>query len=377
MTNEVTISLWDKSYFTTFIGKRVLRKDLEKMKDSSDAIVPLFSANVYEPFWCVEVSNIDDFSSDYVLWGIDWNFNFSIQKAWNIFATTDHCGSIKIIDENICSLYLLYKLNIVKEKYAYSRTFRASLKNISKIEIGIPIDKNWKFDLEKQKEIAEKYATLEKMKNRIRIMKEDVEENDITLENLYEWIEKNINNLFFIKQWDAFYTKKRILENNWIGEVPVYSSNTKEEWLLVWIKEEFIKGKDLYYQNCLTWSIDWYAWKIFVRNQDNSDDIKDKKYYFTINNHCWIILPKEDWLFFPFIKILLQYEFFNRAKWYWNNKLWNNQIRDINIKIPVNKYWEFDVEKQKEIAEKYERIEKIKTNLVQELEYLEKVKVEI
>lgn len=38
---------------------------------------------------------------------------------------------------------------------------------------------------------------------------------------------------------------------------------------------------------------------------------------------------------------------------------------------------EFDLEKQKEIASRYEKIEKIQQTLIEELEYLEKVKVEI
>lgn len=377
MLKEKIISIWDKSYFKTFIGKRVLRKDLEKIKDNDSATIPLFSANVFSPFWFIEKSNISDFSNNFVLWWIDGNFDFSVQKSWNKFATTDHCGCVEIIDQNIDPVYLLYKLNIAKELYAYSRTLRANLKNMGTIEIRIPIKENWEFDLAKQKEIAEKYEKLEKIKNRVRIIKEDIEDKIVSLENQYSWIEKNINELFFIKQWDAFYTKKRILENNWIWDVPVYSSNTKEEWLLVGIKKDFIKEKDLYYQKCLTWSIDWYAWKIFIRNQHNLDNKKEWNYFFTINNHCWILLPKGEWLFLPFIKILLQYKFFEKAKWYWNNKLWNNQIDDIEIKIPTKENWEFDLEKQKEIAEKYEKLEKMQQILIEELEYLEKVKVEI
>lgn len=377
MESNKTISIGDKSYFNTFIWKRVLRKDLEKIKDSQTAIIPLYSANVHKPFWFVESSNISDFSSPYILWWIDGDFDFSIQEIGSVFATTDHCGCIKILDQNIYPGYLLYVLRIAKTIYNFDRSLRSSLENISKIEIPIPIKENGEFDLEKQKEIARKYEKLEKVKDRIRIMKEDLENQNLSIEDAYTWEEKNIKALFDLKQWDAFYTKKRILENNWIWDIPIYSSNTKEEGLLTWIKKEFIKEKDLYYQNCLTWSIDWYAWKIFARNTENISNEKDEKYYFTINNHCWILLPKLDNLDLPFVKIMIQHKFFKKAKWYWNNKLWNNQIQDIFLKIPISKNWEFDLEKQKEIAKKYEKIEKMKKTLLEELEYLEKVKVEI
>ena len=50
MQNEKIILLGDKNYFNTFIGKRILKKDLEKIKNSDDATIPLYSANVYIPF---------------------------------------------------------------------------------------------------------------------------------------------------------------------------------------------------------------------------------------------------------------------------------------------------------------------------------------
>lgn len=54
-----------------------------------------------------------------------------------------------------------------------------------------------------------------------------------------------------------------------------------------------------------------------------------------------------------------------------------NFYKNITLKILTNTNWEFDLEKQKEIALKYEIIEKIQKTLIEELEYLEKVKIEI
>ena len=332
--------------------------------------------------WEIWKINTYDYDNSCITWTTDWVHAWTVFIRDNIkFSMTTHCWALilkKEYLETISLRYIHYFLSVFLKQYAiWTDNKRLTSWMIKSIFIKIPTNKNWEFDLEKQKEIAWKYEKLEKLKDRIRIMKEDLENQNISLEDTYIWEEIRLNKLFEIKQWNAFYTKKRILENNWIWDIPVYSSNTKEDWFLVWIKKDFIKEKDLYYQNCLTWSIDWYAWKIFARNTENINNDKFDNYYFTINNHCWILLPKLCNLYLPFIKIILQHKFFTKAKWYWNNKLWNNQIQDIFLKIPTNKNWEFDLEKQKEIASKYEKIEKIQKNLIEELEYLEKVRVEI
>jgi hypothetical protein len=325
--------------------------------------------------------NIDEvrYFTDCLTWNIDWSIGKAFYREWR-FSLSEKVIPLVLINDFFWKIDLKYisfeiEVSALKEWFWFSK--KAWKWRLWDLLLRIPILPNWEFDLGKQQEIAQKYEKLEKIKDRIRIMKENIEDSTISLENQYEWMEKNINDLFFIRQWDAFYTKKRILENNWIWDIPIYSSNTKEAGLLVWIDGNHIKEKDLYYQYCLTWSIDGYAGKLFVRNQDNLENKKDKQFYFTINNHCGILLPKIEWIFLPFIKILLQHKFFERAKGYWNNKLWNNQIDDIAIKIPILRNWEFDLEKQKGIAQKYEKIEKMKNDLIQELEYLESVKVEI
>ncbi len=87
------ISLKDKEYFELFIGKRVLKRQIFRSKGK----IPVYSANVFKPFGYLEKGNIEDFSHDYVLWGIDGNFEFNIIKKGIKFATTDHCGAIKVL----------------------------------------------------------------------------------------------------------------------------------------------------------------------------------------------------------------------------------------------------------------------------------------
>lgn len=59
------------------------------------------------------------------------------------------------------------------------------------------------------------------------------------------------------------------------------------------------------------------------------------------------------------------------------NKCGVEKISSINILIPIKANREFDVEKQKEIAEKYKKIKIIKEKLKEDYEHLINSKVEI
>jgi len=67
------ISLANNKYFDISIGKRVIKKEVYKSKGK----IPVYSANVFKPFGFLVESNIDDFSHNYLLWGIDGNFEYN------------------------------------------------------------------------------------------------------------------------------------------------------------------------------------------------------------------------------------------------------------------------------------------------------------
>lgn len=157
------ISLSDTEYFDIFIGKRVLKRDIVKIQGD----IPVYSANVFIPFGHLEESNIADFQFDYILWGIDGNFDFNIKKKGEIFATTDHCGAIRVKKEEILTEYLIYQLNQVKSTYGFDRTLRASLKNIRQVKFSIPLQEDGSFDIETQREIAAKYQLIEQIKKEL------------------------------------------------------------------------------------------------------------------------------------------------------------------------------------------------------------------
>jgi uncharacterized membrane protein len=66
--------------------------------------------------------------------------------------------------------------------------------------VAIPIRENGEFDLEKQKEIASKYEQIEKIKDRIRITKEDIDEKSIRFEYNGTYSEVSISQVFELQR---------------------------------------------------------------------------------------------------------------------------------------------------------------------------------
>jgi hypothetical protein len=148
------VALGDESLFRMFIGKRVLRKEVTK--DTTKT--PVYSANVFVPMGYMENSNITDFIHPTLLWGIDGNFDFNIIPATQVFATTDHCGAIQVLDATILPEYVLYALHARRVHENFNRSFRASLTNMRKFAIRVPVSDDGSFDVPLQKRIAGRFA---------------------------------------------------------------------------------------------------------------------------------------------------------------------------------------------------------------------------
>jgi len=162
------VMLGDKTLYRLFIGKRVLKKEL--LTGTQGGGVPVYSANVFEPLGLIAESNIKDFGYPYVLWGIDGNFELRHMPQNEVFATTDHCGAIQILDSTIVPQYLLYALIRRRQEESFDRSFRASLANMNRFTVLIPVRYDGTFNVELQNVIASQYLALEEKKRRINML---------------------------------------------------------------------------------------------------------------------------------------------------------------------------------------------------------------
>jgi len=141
--------------FEAFIGRRVLKDEV----DNPNGTIPIYSANVFEPFGEIDKLFIKDFKEPSVLWGIDGDWMVNYVPANYQFYPTDHCGVIRVKTKEVNPRYLTWALNEVGKVKRFSRSHRASTDRIKGISIKVPdieIQNELEKDIIKQEKIIDK-----------------------------------------------------------------------------------------------------------------------------------------------------------------------------------------------------------------------------
>jgi type I restriction enzyme M protein len=144
------VRLSNTDIFDVSIGKRVLRSDVQIKGE-----VPVYSANVFEPFGYINKHLLDEYSVSSVLWGIDGDWMVNCLPKEKPFYPTDHCGVLRVKDNKIEERLLAYILDQEGKSLNFSRTKRASIDRIKGIKIPLP-------SIEEQKKIVSKIEAIEK-----------------------------------------------------------------------------------------------------------------------------------------------------------------------------------------------------------------------
>lgn len=126
----VTFRLSDTAIFDISIGKRVVNSEV-----SPQYTIPVYSANVFEPFGMIDKLLIQDFSKPSVLWGIDGDWMVNTMDADIPFYPTDHCGVLRIKTDDILPKYMAYLLEKEGKKAGFSRSYRASIDRIKSLSV--------------------------------------------------------------------------------------------------------------------------------------------------------------------------------------------------------------------------------------------------
>ncbi len=131
--NYPMVKLGDDELFQISIGQRVLNSELIE-----NGALPVYSANVKEPFGYINKELLKDFSMPSILWGIDGDWMTNYIAAEIPFYPTDHCGVIRVVSTKVLPYYVALILGIVGERYAFSRHNRASTERIKSVAIPLP-----------------------------------------------------------------------------------------------------------------------------------------------------------------------------------------------------------------------------------------------
>lgn len=126
--------------FDISIGKRVLNSEV-----NPNFNIPVYSANVFEPFGMINHLLIEDFSNDSVVWGIDGDWMVNVIPANKPFYPTDHCGVLRIKTKDILPKYMAHLLEKEGKKIGFNRSYRASIDRIESLSVKVaPIDEQIK-----------------------------------------------------------------------------------------------------------------------------------------------------------------------------------------------------------------------------------------
>ena len=150
-SKKTKYNLSDKTKFDLQIGRRILKRELSADGEG----MSVYSANVYVPFGHINKSFLKDFDNPSIIWGIDGNWMVNYIPENIKFCPTDHCGVLRVLTKEIAPRYLVEILKNLGKEVGFTRTFRASLDDISKLSVHLP-------SLKEQLETVKKLEVIEK-----------------------------------------------------------------------------------------------------------------------------------------------------------------------------------------------------------------------
>lgn len=264
-------------------------------------------------------------------------------------------------------VYLKYAIENETKKQNYTFSNKATKITFKNLHISIPVNDNGDFDMSKQKILAERYIAIEEQKQLLLKKAQELEKISVMIseESMTTWSYPLVVDLFYPQGGNAEYTKEWVSKNE--GVIPLYSGTTVGEYA-------YINRAD-YSGEYLTWCIDGFAGYIMYHNEK-----------FSITCHRGILIPTDKCIDIDlkYIKYVLEPIFRKRKKGR-EGELGKNEytsLKPIAIKrmkdaipIPIREDGTYDVEKQKELADKYEQIEQIKKNLIQKITELTNIVV--
>ena len=324
---------------------------------------PLYSGNTFGPFAQIDSYN---YNVPALTWAIDGLAGYMMIHR-SPFSATNHRGILLLKDTNIDLEYAKYTLEPIFRELKKGRqgdngeNEYTSLPPfmIQSVKFAVPVDHNGEPWLEKQKEIAAGYVTLEQTKETVVEQIANLSQVSI-VPNCDEYAIEYLplSELFDTIKGKSKYTKK--YGNLHSGPYPVYSASS--QGTLTHLDTYDYDGR------YMTWSTNGFAGTILIL---------DGK--FSINGDRGILVPKngrQD-LDFDYMKFTLEPIFRELAKGRKGDngedeftKLYPSMLSDIMVPIPVDGKGNISLLLQKEIAQKFISVQNSQKEIIEKLDAL-------
>ena len=324
---------------------------------------PLYSGNTFGPF-----AQIDsyDYNVPALTWAIDGLAGYMMIHR-SPFSATNHRGILLLKDTNIDLEYAKYTLEPIFRELKKGRqgdngeNEYTSLPPfmIQSVKFAIPVDHDGEPWLEKQKEIAAGYVTLEQTKETVVEQIANLSQVSV-VPNCDEYAIEYLplSELFDTIKGKSKYTKK--YGNLHSGPYPVYSASS--QGTLTHLDTYDYDGR------YMTWSTNGFAGTILILNGK-----------FSINGDRGILVPKNGRhdLDFDYMKFTLEPIFRELAKGRKGDngedeftKLYPSMLSDIMVPIPVDGKGNISLLLQKEIAQKFISVQNSQKEIIEKLDAL-------
>lgn len=252
---------------------------------------------------------------------------------------------LRITNSLLLPKFIYFKLHGIKKLYGFDFNYKATPQNASQISIDVPVFPNGKFDVSSQQRLIESSHRYQIIKKRVDDEKDRIASALVTLEIPEPFKEVSLGD----RDLFNLFIGKRILKRE-IGPhaIPVFSANIRSPFGFV--KSSIVKD---FSQPSLIWGIDGiFDWNLIPAKKP-----------FMPTDHCGVIRILDadidpNYVFYTLRSTKERYGFDRTFRASLTN------IRDVTVKLPY-KNGRFNLKEQISLAARYERIYRIKKEVVE------------
>jgi len=334
-------------------------KYTRKYGEQNKGEYPVFAASNHAPLTAIDTYEYD---GKYLTWARNGFAGF-VKSHNGKFNINYDRGILIPKDPSIDVDYVRVVLEPILRQIAVGRRDHDGKDEFTKIylstmqeqEIPVPVDEDGNFIISAQQEIVERAGFIADLKKQLAEMESDIRKFSVTVVNdPTAFVDGKISDYFDIVKGDAKYTNSYILANS--GQYPVFSSQTTNNGEMGRISTFDFD------QECITWTTDGvHAGTVFLRNEK-----------FSMTTHCGALILKSEFvgkISYSYVLSVLKTELKRVAVGEQNKRVTVATIKRLPISVPM-KSGVPDLSAQKTIAEQQVKIERVKNDLIAQVQAL-------
>lgn len=329
--------------------------------DKNKGEFPVYGASNHVPLTSIKSY---DFDGKYITWARNGFAGFI--KSHNGKFNVNYDRGILIPKNDLVDMdYIKVVLEPILRKVAVGRRDHAGKDEFTKLylstmreqKVPVPIGDDGAPSSDAQREIVEQAKFILDLKKQLEGIEAGIAESSVRIDNdPTQFLEGHIASFFNVVKGESKYTNSYILANP--GPYPVFSSQTTNEGVMGRIATYDLD------KECITWTTDGiHAGTVFLRSEK-----------FCMTTHCGALVLKDEFIgqiSYAYVASVLRNELKKVAVGEQNKRVTVSIIKRLPICFPVVG-GKFDIDAQKLIAEKQEKIDRIKVDIVSKIRTLRK-----